>query len=134
MRGKQKITFDQAAEILGVKYYRVYGMVLKEDKLPLAGKKPYRVYREDVEALKQARERGKAGGTYVGHKIGPAHDFRVFVDPDDDSGLLHTWLISAAAFHDLMTGRREWKEISPQEIFCESVGEKLSAYKTVMEG
>lgn len=122
---KQKITFDQAGEILGVKYCRVHGMVLKEGLLPLAGKKPYRVYREDVEALKQTRERGKSGGTYVGHKIGPAHNYRVFVDPDDNSGLLHVWLISATAYHDLMTGRREWKEIMSDEIFNEYVGGKL---------
>ncbi len=122
---KHRIKLQEAAEILGVKYMRVYMMVTKEGKLPLAGKNPYRVYREDVEALKEARERGKAGGTYVGHKIGPAHNFRVFVDPDDNSGLLHVWLISATAFHDLMTGRREWKEIMPEEIYTEHVGGKL---------
>lgn len=122
---KHKITLQQAADILGVKYMRVYMMTTKEGKLPLAGKKPYRVYREDVEALKRARERGKSGGTYVGHKIGPAHNFRVFVDPDDNSGLLHVWLISATAFHDLMTGRRKWEEIMSDEIYTEYVGSRL---------
>ena len=122
---KHKITLQQAADILGVKYMRVYMMTTKEGKLPLAGKKPYRVYREDVEALKQARARGKPGGTYVGHKIGPAHNFRVFVDPDDNSGLLHVWLISATAFHDLMTGRRKWEEIMSDEIYTEYVGSRL---------
>lgn len=130
---RKTITRTKAAEILGCRYQGVY-QYIKQDILAEAPEEAdgyKRVYLDEVMKLKQARKERKASQvTKAGRQnyncmVYNPFDVMVFLDPDDNSGLVHELFVSRETFDGLMTGIKSIESLDPSEIFLERVAGKL---------
>lgn len=130
---RKTITRTNAAEILGCSYQGVY-QYIAQGKLTEAPKEAdgyKRVYLDEVMELKHLREqrkvsqRANAGKRTYKCMVYNPFDVMVFLDPDDNSGLVHELFVSRKTFDDLMTGIKSVETLEPSEIFLERVAGKL---------
>ena len=130
---RETITRTKAAEILGCSYQGVY-QYISQGKLTEAPKEAdgyKRVYLDEVMELKHLREqrkvsqRANAGKRIYKCTVYNPFDVMVFLDPDDDTGLVHELFVSRKAFDGLMTGIKSVETLDPSEVYLERVGGKL---------
>ena len=130
---RETITRTKAAEILGCSYQGVYQYIAqgKLTEAPEEADGLKRVYLDEVILLKQVREKRKAshvikaGRQNYNCMVYNPFDVMVFLDPDDNSGLVHELFVSRKTFDGLMTGIKSLETLEPSEIFLERVAGKL---------
>lgn len=141
---EERITRRQAAEILGISYMQLQQYITKGKLTDLQSTKKQRlrtVYLSEVMKLKSQREERakkvnmkRAAGQTAGSKfyytgIPCPHNLRIIIDPTDDSGFLHYYIVTRKVYDDLNTGVRTFDELDIKEILYEYVGKSIMEFK-----